>query len=55
MNLGYALLGIVLVATIYEINSSAGLAIGAIVILAMIYTIYSKRVVSWEVTLPMVK
>ena len=49
----WAILGIVIVVTIYEISPKAGLALAGLVFLAMIYTYYLKHTVSWETVLPL--
>lgn len=48
----WAILGIVIIVTIYEVSPKVGLALAGLVGLAMIYTFYSTRTVSWEQVLP---
>jgi heme O synthase-like polyprenyltransferase len=48
----WALLGIVIIVTVYELSPRTGLALAGLAALAMIYTFYSKRTISWETVLP---
>lgn len=48
----WAILGIVIIVTLYEISPRLGLALAGLVGLAMLYTFYSKKTVSWEEVLP---
>jgi TRAP-type uncharacterized transport system fused permease subunit len=48
----YAIGGIILIATVYEINRKVGLALFALAILAMIYTYFGREISQVEITLP---
>jgi hypothetical protein len=49
----WAIVGIIIIATIYEVSPKVGLSLAALVGLGMIYTYYSKQTVSWETVLPL--
>jgi len=48
----WALVGIVIIALIYEINAKVGLALFIVVAMAMVYTYFSKHTVSWTEVIP---
>jgi hypothetical protein len=50
MNIGWAIVGIIIVATVYEINARAGIALFLLVIMAMVYRYGMKYGFSSETT-----
>ena len=47
----WAIGAIIVIATVYELNPKIGVGLTVIVLMAMVYTYFSKNPVSYEVTL----